>query len=273
MDTKYTVNHLKENIDNDNYTLFETDELTGTTNADVTAFKNSYVGFTPETQEITGIIAPDGSLVLEVKYNRNKFDISFDANGALTTPDTLVDVKYESNIVDPVDVSKQGYTLKGWYTQSSFDNQWNFGTSTVKEDMTLFAKWEKNNYTVEFDANSGIGIMITQDFKYDEEQRLNTNSFTKKNYTFTGWNTEEDGTGNSYVNEQNIVNMLTSGTQVLYAQWELTSIDLEPSTDIIAPIKPEVQEKLENTGVMSNILICVVILMMSSAVLLIKRNR
>ena len=273
LDTKYTVNHLKENIDNDNYTLFETDELTGTTNADVTAIKNSYVGFTPETQEITGVIAPDGSLVLEVKYNRNKFDISFDANGALTTPDTLVDVKYESNIVEPLDVSKQGYTLKGWYTESSLDHQWNFGTSTVKEDMTLFAKWEKNNYIVEFDANSGVGIMITQDFKYDEEQKLNTNSFTKKNYTFTGWNTEKDGTGNYYVNEQNIINMLTSGTQVLYAQWELTSIELEPSTDIIAPIKPEVQEELENTGVMSNILIYIVILMMSSAVLLIKRNR
>ena len=219
LDTKYTVIHEKQNLADDNYSTFETENLTGTTNAEVTAIKKDYVGFTPKLEEVTGTIAPDGSLVLVVKYDRNKFDVNFESNGALTTPESLTQVKYETIITKPSDVTKAGYTLNAWFTEETFENEWNFSTSKVTSNMTLCAKWEANTYTVEFDAAIGLGTMLDQTFTYDQTQELTLNTFVKDNFTFVGWNTDLDGTGTNYTDGQSILNVMESGTIKLYAQW------------------------------------------------------
>ena len=219
LDTKYKVIHEKQNLADDNYSTFETENLTGTTNDVVTAIKKDYVGFTPKLEEIIGTIAPDGSLVLVVKYDRNKFDVNFESNGALTTPEALTSVKYESIITEPSSVSKPGYTLNGWFTEETFENKWNFSTSIVTSNTTLYAKWEANSYTVEFDGALGLGTMLDQTFTYDQAQELTLNTFVKDNFTFVGWNTALDGTGTNYADGQPILNVLESGSIKLYAQW------------------------------------------------------
>ena len=219
LDTEYTVKHMKQNLEDDNYTTFETENLTGTTNDVVTAIKKNYVGFTPEVSTITGTIAADGSLILEINYDRNKFDVTFNSGGALTTPATLSGVKYESTIAMPIGISKPGYTLSGWFTEESFENEWNFTTSKVSSNMTLYAKWEANKYTVEFEGNTGTGTMAIQEFTFDKMQNLTLNTFMKDNYAFVGWNTLVDGSGTSFTDGQAVINLLESGTIKLHAQW------------------------------------------------------
>lgn len=46
--------------------------------------------------------------------------------------------------------------------------------------------------------------------------KLTDNTFTRENYTFTGWNTAADGTGDTYADGA-IVNF--SANTTLYAQW------------------------------------------------------
>ena len=48
-------------------------------------------------------------------------------------------------------------------------------------------------------------------------ENLNANEFTRTGYTFTGWNKESDGSGESYKDEA----AFTMGTEsvTLYAQW------------------------------------------------------
>ena len=79
--TPYKVEHWQENLpaDNteteeitnlDNYTLVDTEELTGTTGATVTPETKEYAGFTaPQTQAVE--ILGDGSLVIKYYYTRN----------------------------------------------------------------------------------------------------------------------------------------------------------------------------------------------------------
>lgn len=76
--------------------------------------------------------------------------------------------------------------------------------------------FEKGNNT----STVATGTMENQKFIYGKAQKLRTNSYTKNGYTFTGWNTKEDGTGTTYTDGQEITLNLDEGkTMNLYAQW------------------------------------------------------
>ncbi len=71
-------------------------------------------------------------------------------------------------------------------------------------------------YTLSFYANGGSGTMAPQSFAQGIEQNIEDNTFYRLSYSFTGWNTEPNGTGVSYHNGQSL--RLTADLS-LYAQW------------------------------------------------------
>ena len=77
-------------------------------------------------------------------------------------------------------------------------------------------------YTVTYDANGGSGTMTDKKSPYADGAvaTVLTNGFTRSRYTFTGWNTEPDGSGKSYA-EGTPIKMLRN--VVLYAQWTRNS--------------------------------------------------
>ena len=72
------------------------------------------------------------------------------------------------------------------------------------------------NITVDFDANGGEGTMTAWTGKPNTSIDLPKNTFTRENYTFTGWNTKADGTGKSYADGANVS---FDADTTLYAQW------------------------------------------------------
>ena len=113
-DVEYTVAYWQENADDDGYTFFEQEKLTGKTGAQtaVTAPANKYEGFHPYggysdetsddyklTQEtITG----DGKTVVNVYYNRNDYTVSFynDARRPAVIDELTITAKYQQTITD-----------------------------------------------------------------------------------------------------------------------------------------------------------------------------
>ena len=87
--------------------------------------------------------------------------------------------------------------------------------------MTLYAQWTANTYTVAYNKNGGSGVMTSGTHTYDATKSLTANAFTRTGYTFTGWNTKADGSGTSYANQANVLNMtsINDDTVTLYAQW------------------------------------------------------
>ena len=91
--TKYVVNHWKQNIgsdagkhDSSNYTLAETYNLTGITDTPVTPAVKTYTGFTsPDVQTVN--INGDGSTVVNYYYTRNKYKIDDGGNNDGTGSD------------------------------------------------------------------------------------------------------------------------------------------------------------------------------------------
>ena len=91
--TKYTVKHFQQNVEDDNYTEVTEDkqELTGTTGTATAAEAKSYEGFNAKAFDQT-TIAADGSAVVSIYYDRQKFTVTF-MNGT-ETMQTIENVKY-----------------------------------------------------------------------------------------------------------------------------------------------------------------------------------
>ena len=127
---------------------------------------------------------------LTVQWTAPTYAVTLNTNGG-----TIADGKdvtgytYGVGATLPTDVTRTGYTFKGWY-----DNE-NLTGSPVTAiggaetgNKEYWAKWEINQYTITFDTNGGSEIApITQD--YGTEITAPDNP-TRKGYTFKGWDKE-----------------------------------------------------------------------------------
>ena len=96
-------------------------------------------------------------------------------------------------------------------------------TSNFYVPATYTANFAPNTYEVHFDANGGLtGTMTDEDFTYNCNKELTANIFTRPGYTFSGWNTEADGSGTAYADGQSVSNLTSenNGSVTLYAQWK-----------------------------------------------------
>ena len=186
--TAYTVKHYLENIDNDLYTLNDTQSLTGTTAAETQAVANTKTGFTAlqfEQKTIEG----DGSTVVEIYYNRNKYEVSFNANGHGLAPDAQ-SIKYEGRATKPASLSEEGMTFGGWYSnQGCTGNEFDFANQKIYDATTLYAKWTFNEYQITYDLGGGA---LSQDVSNPSKYTFGTGvtsfaSPSKVGYTFDGW--------------------------------------------------------------------------------------
>ena len=117
--TRYTVRHHQQNVTGEGYTLVsgDTEAKTGTTDATTAAAAKSYTGFTAKgiTQET---IAPDGSTVVDVYYDRKIINLTLDLDGGSTTTalnDGVLSGRYGAP-VSLVAPTKSGWHFTGWNT-------------------------------------------------------------------------------------------------------------------------------------------------------------
>ena len=152
---------------------------------------------------------------------------------------------YRTSLLEP---TRNGYALTNWNTQAdgsgipflieAYGNYTKrYCLTKAEEDdeimpstLTLYAQWEKVDYTVAFDANGGEGEMTSAALAYEETLSLPTSTFTRQNYVFAGWNTAADGSGTACADGETIKNLTkTNGAVVtLYAQWKpLSTISVD----------------------------------------------
>lgn len=114
-----------------------------------------------------------------------------------------------SRIDEPPHTTREGYTFAGWYKDGAFADKVTFPYEVTAE-QTLYAKWNKNTYTVHFDTDGGTAVddMIVSEI----EQSPVT---TKDGYTFDGWYTDK-----AFKNEVAFPYEVTEPL-TLYAKWTL----------------------------------------------------
>ncbi len=128
--------------------------------------------------------------------------------------------------------SREGYEFGGYFTGTGGSGTQYYtaigtpSTAYFTDDTTLYACWilTEQHYRVSFDANGGTGGSY-QDFTMNQSAPLPPfSSLYIRNpvgYTFSAWNTAEDGSGTTYNDEAIIYNLTNVANAVvtLYAQW------------------------------------------------------
>ena len=153
----------------------------------------------------------DGGLLTDDQYT-----ITFDSDGGSVVDPITQD--FGTDVTAPSVPTRTGYTFDGWDPV--------LPDTMPAEDITLTAQWTANTYTVSYDVNGGVGTMDQTSHTYDVATNLSTNGFTKTGYIFVGWNSESNGTGDSYPDEENVINLssIDGATVILYAQWEYDNV-------------------------------------------------
>ncbi|MDD3016434.1 MAG: InlB B-repeat-containing protein [Lactococcus chungangensis] len=104
-------------------------------------------------------LAAEGDFENDVTPTPVTYKMTFDSNGgSAVTP--VTDIGEGATVTEPSAPSKTGYTFDGWYEQPDFsDTAWNFATDKMPaKDVTLYAKWTVNSYTVTFDSKGGDAV-------------------------------------------------------------------------------------------------------------------
>ena len=148
--------------------------------------------------------------------------ITFDKNDGSSTTVTQTVPYGSSATLNPNSFTRTGYTFTGWNTKvDGGGTSYNDGASiSPSANVTLYAQWQCNAYTLSFDANGGSGSMNGKTANHGESIRLPANGFTREKYNFAGWNTKADGSGTAYDDRASLT--LTADT-TLYAQWTLVT--------------------------------------------------
>ena len=182
-------------------------------------------------QNVSNLSSKEGdSVTLYAQWRANRYTVQFDGNTADggSTPEQAMTYDQAASLTIN-GYTKTGYTFTGWNTQPDGGGMaYDDGQSVINltpvegETVTLYAQWRANTYSIQYDGNTADGGSTPgQAMTYDQEASLTVNGYTKTGYTFTGWNTQPDGTGAAFNDEQTVINLSPRDEDIviLYAQW------------------------------------------------------
>lgn len=135
-EVEFTVKHYQQNVNNDNYTLVDTETKTGYTESPVGEnLGNDYTGFYALLYDTTTPIAADGSTEVEIYYDRYYYLMKFDLDGGYGVEPIYARYGASISVAEP---EKPGYKFKDWTPallatmpakDTSFKANWTAATS------------------------------------------------------------------------------------------------------------------------------------------------
>ena len=155
---------------------------------------------------------PANNLTLYAKWTATSYTISFEENGGSLITDLTQN--YGTATVKPSDPTKVGSTFNGWFTDTALTLSYTFTTMPLS-NLTLYAKWTVNSYTISFEENGGSSVTdSTQNYGTPILKPIN---LTKTGSTFVDWYTD------ALLTTPFVLATMPANNITLYAKWTLNS--------------------------------------------------
>ncbi|MGL4485168.1 MAG: InlB B-repeat-containing protein, partial [Anaerovoracaceae bacterium] len=142
--------------------------------------------------------------------------LSYNANGGTGEMASQFFIHNTTKFLKQNLFDRAGYVFSRWNTMPngtglSYKNE---ESISLNSDITLYAQWTANIYSVGYDSNGGTEILQHKMQSFGQKYNLPLTP-TKKGYAFVGWFTAP--TAGSKITLTNTYDTL--GNQTLYAQW------------------------------------------------------
>ena len=165
---------------------------------------------------------------LTVQWTAPTYTVTLHANGGTINNGNVTEYTYGVGATLPTDVTRTGYTFKGWYYNENLTGS---PVTAIGDTETgnkeYWAKWEINQYTVTVKPENGeADITITQDYGTPITAPADP---TREGYTFIGWDRE-------------IPTTMPAEDMTVTAQWEINRYTITFDTNGGSEIAPITQD-------------------------------
>jgi uncharacterized repeat protein (TIGR02543 family) len=167
-------------------------------------------------------------ITLTALWTLINFSITYNTDGGTNNSENpgAFNVKSSITLLPPV---KTGFTFAGWYRDSNLTQLYNGTSNLPSANITLFAKWRVNQYSIIFNTNGGDSLnTITQDFG----SSLTLPTPIRTGYSFEGWFTDS-GLMQTY----NVPLTMPAQNIELYAKWTINSYNFSYQSNISPEFK------------------------------------
>ena len=119
------------------------------------------------------------------KWEANAYTVTLNTNGGTINNGNVTEYTYGAGATLPTDVTRTGYTFKGWYDNENLTGSPVTAISNTETgNKEYWAKWEINQYTITVKPENGkADITITQDYGTP----ITAPTLTREGYQFNGW--------------------------------------------------------------------------------------
>ncbi len=192
--------------------------------------------YVPSNPSTSGNLITDGFGRTGMGYNVGNFpSVVFTQNSTQGPEKTFTQsvsdgVTTQLAAVSGMSFSKSNNTFVGWNTAAdgSGTNYSDASSINITSTLYLFAQWSPiYTYTVNLNPGTGgTGTQMTAMTGTAATVVVNANTYSRTGYTFSGWNTAENGTGTSYANQGTVRLTVDNQTVTLFAQWSIITYSI-----------------------------------------------
>lgn len=178
---------------------------------------------TSATYQSGGKYTDNKSATLYAVWEKNTYDVIYELDGGTNSSNNKTKVEYGTTLT-LYNPTKTGYTFVGWHLNSLSGEIVTSISSSNTENITLYAEWKVNTYTITINPNGGV-------YKNSSSQTIVTANYgstislstpTKEGGEFHGWT--QTGLGTLSSNNSSFV--VGDSNTTLIASWDLSIVTI-----------------------------------------------
>ncbi|MFZ7131375.1 MAG: InlB B-repeat-containing protein [Eubacteriales bacterium] len=197
-------------------------------------------GISGTSMNVTIPTGSTGTRSYTANWTPNNYDVHYDANGGEgSMQDTIFTYDVQSNL--PANgFTRKGYSFAGWAMapgdDAAYTDEQSVKNFVEEGEITLYAKWIMDNYTITYDLNGGTTMTDNPENYTVESNNITLNNPIKIGYTFTGWL----GTGITGTSIDVTIPTGSEGNREYIADWTINSYPIIYDLDggIATPLNP-----------------------------------
>ena len=178
----------------------------------------TFAGWTKDGSSFTkNTVCNKLNTTIKANWTINYYTLRYNDNDGSGCSSQSITKPYNTSWGGLCTPTRVGHTFNGWYNGTTRVTE----TSKAKKDIIVKADWTVNSYKLTYDDNGGSGCSSKSITTTYGSTWGTLCTPTRTGHTFTGWNTNANGTGTKITASSSV-----SGNKKVYAQWSVNTCKL-----------------------------------------------